>query len=317
MPVDLKLLAGVSRSFYISLRFVPRAMRDPLGAAYLLARLTDTIADSGALSPKQRLAGLDLLREVIVEDKPEHDAVLWCNTQAISQTAPGERDLLQKAAAVIESFQSQQATDREDIRKVLEIILTGQRSDLIRFENEPRSVTCLTEEELDRYTYQVAGCVGEFWTALGFRHVHPFSRSGFPQMREWGIAFGKGLQLVNILRDFPEDLRHGRCYLPIPEPGKILESVTHSAVPPEVIPWFSRTEEGLRAGLRYADENCSFRLRFCCGVPAMLGIETLKRVRTNFGKPGIKVPRREFKRLMARALLHAALRNFSRRDGLT
>jgi len=29
-----------------------------------------------------------------------------------------------------------------------------------------------------------------------------------------GVRFGKGLQLVNILRDLPRDLRQGRCYLP-------------------------------------------------------------------------------------------------------
>ena len=32
-----------------------------------------------------------------------------------------------------------------------------------------------------------------------------------------GVRFGKGLQLVNILRDLPVDLRNGRCYLPAKE----------------------------------------------------------------------------------------------------
>ena len=29
-----------------------------------------------------------------------------------------------------------------------------------------------------------------------------------------GIRFGKALQMINILRDIPEDLRFGRCYIP-------------------------------------------------------------------------------------------------------
>ena len=31
---------------------------------------------------------------------------------------------------------------------------------------------------------------------------------------EHGIRFGKALQTINILRDIPEDLRFGRCYIP-------------------------------------------------------------------------------------------------------
>ena len=33
-------------------------------------------------------------------------------------------------------------------------------------------------------------------------------------MRRLGVRFGKALQLTNVLRDVPRDLRHGRCYLP-------------------------------------------------------------------------------------------------------
>src|ERR1043166_384340 len=40
------ILRSVSRSFYLSLRFLPTALRDPLSLAYLLARATDTIADT-------------------------------------------------------------------------------------------------------------------------------------------------------------------------------------------------------------------------------------------------------------------------------
>ena len=33
----------------------------------------------------------------------------------------------------------------------------------------------------------------------------------------WDAASGKVLQLVNILKDLPEDIRNGRCYLPMDE----------------------------------------------------------------------------------------------------
>ncbi|SVB50912.1 uncharacterized protein METZ01_LOCUS203766, partial [marine metagenome] len=44
------VLEGVSRSFYLTIRVLPKNLREPIGLAYLLARTADTIAD-------RRLAG--------------------------------------------------------------------------------------------------------------------------------------------------------------------------------------------------------------------------------------------------------------------
>jgi len=40
------LLKATSRSFYLTLRVLPAAVRSQIGLAYLLARTTDTIADT-------------------------------------------------------------------------------------------------------------------------------------------------------------------------------------------------------------------------------------------------------------------------------
>ena len=50
------LLRGVSRSFYLSLRILPAALREPIGLAYLLARAADTVADKiGRASCRERV----------------------------------------------------------------------------------------------------------------------------------------------------------------------------------------------------------------------------------------------------------------------
>jgi len=77
------------------------------------------------------------------------------------------------------------------------------------------AVTALaTDAELDDYTYRVAGCVGGFWTKLTRARVFPGAVIDDARFLSDGIRFGKGLQLVNILRDLPKDLRAGRCYIP-------------------------------------------------------------------------------------------------------
>ena len=45
----LALLRGVSRSFYLSIRLLPEPLREPVSAAYLLARATDTVADTARM----------------------------------------------------------------------------------------------------------------------------------------------------------------------------------------------------------------------------------------------------------------------------
>ena len=59
------LLKEVSRSFYLTLRVLPGRIRTPIGLAYLLARTTDTIADTELVALEQRLEALRNLRERI------------------------------------------------------------------------------------------------------------------------------------------------------------------------------------------------------------------------------------------------------------
>ena len=63
-----------------------------------------------------------------------------------------------------------------------------------------------TRHELLQYAYRVAACVGiSSATVMG----------ASPAAKEYAIALGYALQLVNILRDVAEDCReHGRVYLP-------------------------------------------------------------------------------------------------------
>src|SRR6266446_1521302 len=57
------LLREVSRSFYLTMRVLPGAIRPQIGLAYLLARTADTIADTELVPLTQRLDALRSLRE--------------------------------------------------------------------------------------------------------------------------------------------------------------------------------------------------------------------------------------------------------------
>src|SRR5271155_1815483 len=60
------LLRDVSRSFYLTLRVLPSAVRPQIGLAYLLARTTDTVADTDLVPVDERLRALGKLRDNIL-----------------------------------------------------------------------------------------------------------------------------------------------------------------------------------------------------------------------------------------------------------
>ena len=69
------------------------------------------------------------------------------------------------------------------------------------------------------------------------------------------MRYGMGLQLVNLLRDLPEDLANGRCYLPVADPLD----------PAQLIParseWLKHAAVWLESGRRYAHRLNLLRLR--------------------------------------------------------
>ena len=60
------LLKATARSFYLTLCVLPSPVRNQIGLTYLLARTTDTVADTEIVSLEQWLAALQQLRERIL-----------------------------------------------------------------------------------------------------------------------------------------------------------------------------------------------------------------------------------------------------------
>src|SRR5438094_10644347 len=59
------ILRSVSRSFYLSIRFLPQQLREPIALAYLLARTTDTVADTTRIPGTVRMETVKMLSDGI------------------------------------------------------------------------------------------------------------------------------------------------------------------------------------------------------------------------------------------------------------
>jgi farnesyl-diphosphate farnesyltransferase len=282
------LLKATSRSFYLTLRVLPAAVRPQIGLAYLLARTTDTIADTELVPLAQRLDALEKLREWI---SGQSSAPLNFGELARSQGSPAEKLLLEKTGDSLALLQTLSPTDLQLVREVLTTITSGQELDLRRFANPAagKIIALETPAELDDYTYRVAGCVGEFWTKICRAHLFPQARLDEKQFVADGIRFGKGLQLVNILCDLSADLKIGRCYLPLEklEPAKLLPETLLSPVNEKKFltvfrEHLDKAESHLAAGWRYTNTLPfgQFRVRLACAWPILIGVKTIGRLRT-------------------------------------
>jgi farnesyl-diphosphate farnesyltransferase len=311
------LLKQVSRSFYLSLRILPQSLRGPIGLAYLLARAADTIADSRLIERGIRITQLEALRSELDAPVPGRLASI-VSAGTGPQRLPSERMLLERLADCFHAYYALNPLDREQVRKLLMTITDGMVHDLRVFpgENEGKLAALESLEELDRYIYAVAGCVGEFWTHLHVEHRPRFARWDVEQMSQLGVRFGKGLQMTNVLRDLSHDLRTGRCYLPRQElvmiglsPEDLLEPANVRRLKPLLQKLLSHTLEHYEAGWAYtmAVPRREWRTRLACAWPVLIGLKTLSRVARaeNLLDPSVtvKISRQEVYRLLAYSAL--------------
>jgi len=225
-----------------------------------------------------------------------------------------ERELISRFGEVLDWLETMPVLDRADILDVLRKITRGQELDLLRFGKGEGTVALQTPAELDEYTYLVAGCVGEFWTRLCFRHLPGFTKLSEIDMRTLGVNFGKGLQLVNILRDLPADLKAGRCYLPLAEFGLDLDAIHRTPQLGRAVfeSWLAQAVNHLDAAYRYVRAISNWRLRYACILPWHLGMRTLILLREKpplENSERVKVSRSEVRAVLVKAL-GWALSNF-------
>jgi farnesyl-diphosphate farnesyltransferase len=307
------LLRSVSRSFYLSIRILPASLREPVALGYLLARTTDTVADTAQISGVVRIETLRQLSGVIQDGTAPKTIVDLASSFSPFQQHRAERVLIEALPQTLQQLQELNVDDREAICGVLANITRGQLLDLQRFDSS-KLRALETTAELDEYTYLVAGSVGEFWTRLCFRHIRNFSRRSETDMLALGKRYGMGLQLINVLRDAGADLRTGRCYFPNEQLRAV--GMTASDILREPLRfqpicdyWIDKAESGITAGVAYSSTIQNRRVRAATLLPALIGQRTLALLRAA-GEAAfertIKVPRPEVRKLIVRALFSSA-----------
>lgn len=261
-----------------------------MGLAYLLARAADTIADTNLIGRDQRLRYLRMFRAQFTGETVQPQAVQAIQAALVPhQSDSAERVLLERLPECLALYRQFEQADRARIRWLMDVLPNGMEMDLTRFPGSSAQDLSALErpEELDRYTYFVAGCVGEFWTRMMCAHRPAMARWDVDRMSAVGVRFGKGLQLTNIVKDIARDLHNGRCYVPTLwlnevglTPRDLLKPESLPTFRPILLRMIRQAVEHLDQGWLYtmALPRFEIRQRLACMWPILLAGETLTRV---------------------------------------
>lgn len=201
-----ELLISTSRTFAITIPYLPDLTRREVTLAYLLLRIADTMEDGILWSITDRLRNLGELVDFLA-DPASLDAVAlaiqWCDTPPCRHVEYLE--LLGSFPQVVAEIQDLEPAASTIIFQHAKRVASGMALSLA---NPPYDLNTLRQ-----YCYYVAGIVGELITELILLRVNATTEEA-ERLRKLAILYGEGLQLVNILKDVDADASEGRHYLP-------------------------------------------------------------------------------------------------------
>lgn len=237
----IDFLLKTSRTFFIPISHLPGELQDTVGAAYLCMRAIDEIEDHPELPSEVKIKLLTELSKLLQED---------VSKESIETLFEPYHSLLPEVTLLLHDWISLCPDSIQE--KVLEstAIMAGGMAKWTEKNWEIKSV-----EDLDEYTYYVAGLVGVMLTDIWKWYDETEAD------KELAVAFGRGLQAVNILRNKGEDSERGVNFYP---KGWGFEEM------------LVYTQKNLSLADTYLTEIKSQVVRDFCNIPLALAHGTLK-----------------------------------------
>lgn len=242
-PKEAKqMLKETSRTFYIPITFLKKDLKNAVASAYLVFRAIDEIEDDERLDNDLKHDLLMQVSELFVE--PFDNEVYLKVLGERSDQLPEVTTRLQEWIDVCP-------------KEAMPILMASAKEMAYGMAKwSKRNWKIETKEDLDEYTYYVAGLVGvmlsELWELYGEQKTD----------RELAIGYGRGLQAVNILRNEDEDLdERGVSFMP--------DGWTRDDL-------FAYAKENLAKADEYMTSLTKHSIILFCKLPLALAHKTLK-----------------------------------------
>jgi farnesyl-diphosphate farnesyltransferase len=279
-------LAQHSRTFAIPIAMLNAPLEQGVTTAYLLCRIADTVEDNPHATPQAREELFRRLLDVL-NGGAEPD-VFTTECARVDGFTEDERVLLDGLPRVLHVFR--EVPGHRDAACWISELIRGMAIYAQRQPDASDGVVALTTmADLDRYCYFVAGAIGQMLTELFTAHL-ALSKAEHRKMQQFAEGFGRGLQLVNILRDMSGDLERRVCFVPRAElarhdlaPLDITEPSRANRVHRALEPLFELADRSLDEALEYvlSIPSSARDVRSFCLIPLWLAVATLKECHDN------------------------------------
>lgn len=282
------MLPQVSRTFAPTIKMLPKALFIPVSVAYLLCRIADTVEDEPSITKAQKEYLLDLYIKIFQGKDKEAYPIFINKTKLISQHSSDVLLLhnFERVYNVLNSFES-------EVKRLIGVWVIEMALGMKKYAQSMKKSKfrfLKSMQELDEYMYYVAGTVGQLLTSL-FAH---FSQKITPNIKHklesFADSFGKGLQMVNIIRDMTTDLRRGQSYIPdeiLSKYNLTRQSIFETSNNEQAQRMFN---ELIETAVRHMDKAISYivtipieetRIRLFCLLPVFWAMRTLQKIQEN------------------------------------
>jgi farnesyl-diphosphate farnesyltransferase len=297
-----RMLPKVSRTFAPTINMLPKKLNGPVMTAYLLCRIADTVEDSEALSVEQKNNLLSHFIHIFTENTDGAEQRFNSKIGLLPlQTADDE--LAYNLSRVINVFRSYTPASQKHIGKWVVEMSRGMQK-FAQSSQRRRFSFLKSMKELDEYTYYVAGTVGYLLTELFSYYSQKITPPLKIKLEQLAESFGKGLQMVNIIRDITVDLKRGQSYIPddLLEKYKLTrDTVYHKENAHKVEKMFN---ELIKTAIRHLDQALNYillipkketKIRIFCMLPLFWALRTLQKIQENtlalLGSEKVKIPK--------------------------
>ncbi|WP_453992358.1 squalene/phytoene synthase family protein [Bacillus nitroreducens] len=195
-PKDaMRMLKETSRTFYIPITFLQKELKDSVASAYLVFRAIDEIEDHEEISNDVKYTILTKVSDLFKQSFNHEEYV-----RILGPVKDKMPEVTLRLGEWLEACP----------KDALPIIMDAAQEMAFGMAKWSKANWNIrTREDLDDYTYYVAGLVGVLLSDLWERYGDEKTD------RELAIGYGRGLQAVNILRNEKEDyVERGVSFVP-------------------------------------------------------------------------------------------------------
>jgi len=206
------MLTQVSRTFAPTIRMLPKRLYLPVTVAYLLCRIADTVEDESCIITQEKERLLLIYADIFKQTDSMHIQAFLKGVDIFPDYNP-DVALAKNLERVLNVYR----TFHPEVQKMIATWVVEMTLGMKKYaqSSAKRKKQFLhSMKELDEYMYYVAGTVGHMLTSLFTFFSNKITPGIYKKLEVFSESFGKGLQMVNIIRDMAGDLKRGQSYIP-------------------------------------------------------------------------------------------------------